>query len=229
MDQVVLTRDQVRRIDELAITKYRIPGIILMENAGRNAAELIRTSFDNPSGVTILCGMGNNGGDGCVIARHLHNAGCRVRVLIAGDVARLTSDARGNFDIVRAMGLDICIATDADEQQSFVNATLPDDIVVDALLGTGFRGEVREPTASLICAVNELARRAIVAVDVPSGLDCDTGAPSASTIKADLTITFVAIKRGFLEDVAKEYLGRVVVADIGAPSALMAQVATGSA
>jgi NAD(P)H-hydrate epimerase len=97
--------------------------------------------------------------------------------------------------------------------------------VIDALLGTGFRGEVRSPTAELVQAMNDAPKRAAVAIDVPSGLDCDTGAPSNATIRADLTITFVAVKAGFTRSVAAPYVGRLEVADIGVPSELVAEIA----
>ena len=157
-----------------------------------------------------------------MIARHLHNAGWQVRLLIAGELPRLTDDARVNHRIVESMGLHTAVA--ADGQQSFLPNIQAGDIVVDALLGAGCRGDVREPTAKLIRAVNALTKRAVVAVDVPSGLDCDTGAGGDAIIRADLTITFVAPKVGFAASGASIYLGRVEVADIGAPRELIREV-----
>lgn len=226
---VVLSRDQIRRIDRLAIDRYRIPGIILMENAGRNAARIIRRTYGEAHSARIICGPGNNGGDGCVIARHLHNVGWHVRVLLAADESRLSGDMRTNLDIVRAMGLEIAVAPDGAALADWTERITTDEIVVDALLGTGFQGAVRSPTAELISRINDAAHRATVAVDVPSGLDCDSGEPSNATIRADLTITFVAPKPGLTKATARPFIGRLEVADIGAPRELIEAVANGSA
>jgi len=224
---ITLTRNQVRRVDELAIHRYGIAGLVLMENAGRNAAAVIDRAYGPTGRAVIFCGTGNNGGDGCVIARHLHNAGWSVRVVLAGDVSRMTPDASANYRIIEAMGLRPVTAIDAATQQAAASSITSDEIVVDALLGTGFSGDVRSPMAELIHAINAAKKRAVVAVDLPSGLDCDTGTPGRATICADLTITFVARKRGFDSPEAVLYLGRIEVADIGAPCELLAEVAAG--
>lgn len=224
---VVLTRDQVRSVDKAAIERYHISGIVLMENAGRNAAAIIRGFYGECGSALICCGPGNNGGDGCVIARHLHNAGWSVHLLVTGDAARMTPDMRANFAIAEAMGLARTIALDRNRQRIVVESVRKDEILIDALLGTGFRGTVRSPTAELIETMNTVEKRAMAAIDVPSGLDCDTGVPSNATIKADLTITFVATKIGFTRDAAVPFVGRVEVADIGVPRDLIAEVAAG--
>jgi len=222
---IILSRDQVRRVDRLAIERYGMSGLVLMENAGRNAAELIDREYGPGGSGVVFCGGGNNAGDGCVIARHLSNNGWLVRVVMTAAAEKLTPDTTANYGIICAMGLDIVSAPDAALLSDAVTAIEADDVVVDALLGTGFHGEVRSPLAELIHAVNAVPKRAAVAIDVPSGLDCDTGQASTATIRADLTITFVAMKRGFLEEPAKDTLGRVVVAEIGAPIALLDEVA----
>ncbi len=227
--EAVLTRDQVRRVDDLAINRYGISGLVLMENAGRNAATIINDVYGPAGRAFVCCGPGNNGGDGCVIARHLHNAGWPVRLMVTGDESRMTPDALANFRIVRAMGLDVTIASDQAAQQALTATICENEVLIDALLGTGFHGEVRSPTAQLITALNTIPKRATVAVDVPSGLDCDTGRPSGSTMRADLTVTFVAQKCGFTASGAGPYVGRVEVADIGAPQGLIAEVLAGSA
>jgi len=153
----------------------------------------------------------------------------------------MTPDASANFRIMEAMGLAPHVSATTREswgekllqtaerttQQAATSSITSEVIVVDALLGTGFSGEVRSPLAELIHAINSASKRAVVAVDLPSGLDCDTGTPGRATIRADLTITFVARKRGFDSKVAIPYLGRVEVADIGAPRELIAEIATG--
>lgn len=224
---ITLTREQVRRVDDLAIHRYGIARLVLMENAGRNAAAIIDRAYGPSGRAVIFCGTGNNGGDGCVIARHLHNAGWSVRVVLAGDVSRMTPNTSANHRIIQAMGLKPIAAIDGAMQHAAARSITPEEIVVDALLGTGFSGEVRSPLADLIHAINAASKRALVAVDLPSGLDCDTGTPGRATIRADLTITFVTRKRGFDSPEAVPYLGRIEVADIGAPRELLAEVAAG--
>lgn len=224
---LVLTREQVRRIDKLAMEEYGLHGIVLMENAGRNAAQIIDAEYGPDGRAFVVCGTGNNGGDGFVIARHLHNRGWAVRVLLAGDEARLSADCAANYRVARAMGLSLTVAADAATQAAALATIAADEVIVDALLGTGFAGEVRSPLAELIAGLGRMQRRGLVAVDVPSGLDCETGAPAAATVRADLTITFVAVKRGFLQEVARPYVGQLVTADIGVPHELVEQVAAG--
>jgi NAD(P)H-hydrate epimerase len=229
---LILSRDDVRRIDKLAIEKLGIPGVVLMENAGRSTAEIVLSTLNvelrlapEASSVAVLCGGGNNGGDGYVIARHLCNAGVNVRIYSAADQAKLSGDAAINSTIASKMKIPAC---DVRTPEQLAAAT-PDleraNIFADALLGTGFHGDVRPDLASVIQLCNRLAPaggpRKVIAVDVPSGLDCDTGQPSNATIRADTTVTFVAMKRGFLNDAAKAWMGRVTVAGIGAPAELL--------
>ncbi len=223
---ITLTREQVRRVDDLAIHRYGIASLVLMENAGRNAAAIIDQAYGPNGRAIIFCGTGNNGGDGCVIARHLHITGWTVRVVLAGDVSRMTPDASANYRIIEAMRMAPLVAVDSTTQQTAALSITSEDIVIDALLGTGFSGGVRSPLAELILSINAANKRAVVAVDLPSGLDCDSGTPGRATIRADLTITFVARKRGFDSPEVVPYLGRIEVADIGAPRELIAEIAS---
>lgn len=220
----ILTRAQVRQVDQLAVTKYRQVSITLMENAGRNAGEAIDRHYGPAGKALIFCGPGNNGGDGLVIARHLHNRNWEVAVVLAGDPQRLTPDARANYAVVEAMGLPLTRALDSEAQLAAVQQVRREHVVVDALLGTGFSGAVRSPTAELIGELNRRPHRATVAVDVPSGLDCDTGTPTNATIRADLTVTFAAQKAGFVLPAAAPYVGIVEVADIGVPRVVIDEV-----
>jgi NAD(P)H-hydrate epimerase len=223
--QLRLSRDQVRDIDRTAIEQIGIPGVALMENAGRHTASAALELLGDPAAAraAIVCGSGNNGGDGFVIARHLHNAGVSVAILLACDPDGISGDARINYDIAERMSLPIHpIRTP--EQLAAQRAALQEaNLIVDALLGTGFSGEPRPPLDAAIEAINAASRAKVVAVDVPSGLDCDTGRPSRPCVRADLTVTFVARKIGFDEPAAREHLGRVVVADIGVPVELLGQ------
>ncbi len=214
-----LTRDEVRDIDRRAIETLGLPGIVLMENAGRGAAELlIELGIDGP--VTVVTGKGNNGGDGFVIARHLAIQGYEVRVLLFADPHDLTGDAATNYQVVRAAGITLrnCVAEpDATEwRQDLASAAW----IVDALLGTGTKGSVREPYATVIEKINASGVR-VLAVDLPSGLDSDTGQPLGPCIKATHTATFVAAKKGFESPGAAAYTGDVHAVGIGVPPSLL--------
>jgi NAD(P)H-hydrate epimerase len=230
---VVLTREQVRRVDRLAIERLGIPGVVLMENAGRAVAEQVlrieagAVQRDPRSvSVVVLCGGGNNGGDGYVAARHLHNADIAVTIFAASDPAKLSGDAAAHYAIAAKMGLPCRRVLDEEQLEAALPELTAANVFVDALLGTGFKGELRPHLAALIrrCNALTLENRRMVAVDVPSGLDCDTGAPSQATVRADVTVTFVAPKRGFVTERAKPFLGRIVVASIGTPPSLTEEV-----
>ncbi len=211
-----LTRAQVREIDRRAIEEFGVPGVILMENAGRGAADVL-LSLGVTSPVVICCGKGNNGGDGFVIARHLDNHGIGVRVLLFARPEELTGDAAVNFRIIERSGLAIRIQPDvAKLAHELADAAW----IVDGLFGTGLSGAVRPPFDAIIAAINA-SGKPVMAVDIPSGLDCDTGLPLGTTIRATHTVTFVAEKLGFTRPAAGEWLGKVHVVDIGAPRRIM--------
>lgn len=218
-NQVVMTRDEVRSFDAWAINELGIPGVVLMENAGRSCAELIKeklAKIERPK-VCIFCGTGNNGGDGYVIARHLHNAGFNIVVVLCGEISKVKGDAKINLDILQKLGqsvehLDI---EKSDVKISVKNFAADADMLVDALFGTGLQGLLNEKYQRLINAINDLDIP-VLAVDIPSGLDCDTGKPLGSAVRADYTVTFVAMKAGFTNtQVASEYTGRIFIASIG--------------
>ena len=222
-----LTRNQVRQVDELAIRRYGISGLVLMENAGRGVADtLCEIGIDGP--VVICCGKGNNAGDGFVIARHLELRGHCVRVLLWALPEELAGDAAANFRILQQTDVSIEIfSPDMEMEQDRLGRELSGAArIVDALLGTGARGEPRPPLGGVIDRLN--ASPALrLAVDLPSGLDCDTGEAAEHTFRAAETCTFVAAKPGFLVPGAEQYTGRLHVLDIGAPRKLLAQVSAG--
>jgi len=213
---VRLTRAQVRRIDRLAVERYHVPGVVLMENAAIAAANVAAAMVPPGAGsVLILCGGGNNGGDGLAVARHLHNRGYDVRILLAADPAKYAGDAKINWDICRAMNLPFANAT----AQAIAECGAA--LIVDAIFGTGLTQPPRAPFADLVAAV-EKTLAPVLAIDIPSGLDCDTGRPlGPACVRAKRTVTFVAEKTGFGEPGAREYLGEVIVGDIGCPRELV--------
>ena len=216
---MILTREQTRELDRRAIEEFGVPGIVLMENAGRGMAELLRALGINGP-VAICCGKGNNGGDGFVIARHLDNAGFRVRVLLFADPAQLSGDAAVNYRILAASGIAREIFADPSLDEEKLRRELASaDWIVDALFGSGLRGSVGPPFDRVFAAVNDCGVR-VFAVDIPSGLDCDTGLPLGIAVRARHTATVAAMKKGFLHPSAAEWLGQIHLIDMGAPRAL---------
>jgi NAD(P)H-hydrate epimerase len=215
-----LSREEVRALDRRAIEEFGVPGVVLMENAGRGTAELL-ISLGIRGRVVLCCGKGNNGGDGFVIARHLDNRGIPVRVLLFARPEDLTGDAAVNYRIIARAGLPIVIHAGNPVDDKAVRGDLAAaEWVVDALFGTGLTGGVRKPFDQVIAAINESPAH-VLAVDIPSGLDCDTGEPLGPTVRAHHTATFVAMKKGFANPAARQWLGQVHVLDIGAPRRLV--------
>lgn len=212
-----LTRDEVRSIDRFAIETMNVPGVILMENAGRNAADLIQQAVQGfeKTRVAVVAGPGNNGGDGFVIARHAAMRGATVTVFLVVPADKLTGDAKINFDILKNAGFDLRELTE-EEIPTLAETLQGYDTVVDALGGTGITGALHGPVAKAVNAINALGRGAgVVSVDIPTGLDCDTGRVDGPAVRATLTITFFARKVGFDSVHAMDYTGSVKVADIG--------------
>jgi NAD(P)H-hydrate epimerase len=215
-----LSREQVRSIDKKAIEIYAVPGIVLMENAGRGAVEVL-LGLGVTGKVVLCCGKGNNGGDGFVMARHLDNQRIPIHILLLARDEELTGDAAINCQIAARSGLPISAFSGEAPDLSEVNRHLAEaDWIVDALYGTGLQGPVRAPIDAVISAINNSGKK-VLAVDVPSGLDCDTGLPRGATIRADHTVTFVDAKTGFSRPEALAWLGRVHVVGIGAPRVLI--------
>ena len=217
-----LTRAEVRDLDRQAIEEFGLPGIVLMENAGRGATERLLSA--GVSGrVVVCCGKGNNGGDGFVIARHLESLGVAVQVLLFAEFDEVQGDACVNLGVLRKAGTPLRMITEMSTggnlEDHFANA----EWIVDALLGTGTRGPVREPYAGVIEAMNRSDAR-LLSVDLPSGLDCDTGEAPGACVRAELTVTFVAPKVGFAAPGAAEFTGDIQVVDIGLPRRMLTSV-----
>ncbi len=232
MDPITLTRQQSRAIDAAAIHEYGIPGMVLMENAGRGVVDLLldwdRTlTGKNAPAVAILCGKGNNAGDGFVIARHLEIRGARPRVILLCPPDELRGDARQNYEILSHCHVELVDLSSASDLGTKLESQAHDAAwLVDAMLGTGASGEPRKPFRTAIQWMNRQPTNKL-AIDVPSGLDCDTGQPAECTVQADHTCSFVAAKAGFFAPNASAYLGELHVVSIGIPPQLISQVAGG--
>jgi NAD(P)H-hydrate epimerase len=220
----ILNRRQSRDFDSWAINDLGIAGVVLMENAGRSVAEHVMGCIESSSSTkaaqtALICGTGNNGGDGFVIARHLNNAGYPVKVIICGQAEKIKGDAMANYKIAKATGISITQINVKDHQGQEVDEKVGDfirdsEIIVDAVFGTGLQGQVRDYYLPVIEAVNRSGAD-VVAVDIPSGLDCDTGQPLGKAVKAHSTVTFAGLKKGFTQLQAAQYTGDIYVASIG--------------
>jgi NAD(P)H-hydrate epimerase len=219
-----LTREQARTLDRRAMDEFGVPGVVLMENAGRGAAELLR-SLGAKGPVVVCCGKGNNGGDGFVIARHLDNAGVPVRVLLFGRLEDLAGDTAINCRIIERGGLPIAAHPGPAVDEGALRRELASaEWVVDALFGSGLQGALRPPYDRVVEAINASGAR-VLAVDIPSGLDADTGRPLGPTVRAHHTATIAAPKKGFSAPDAAAWLGQVHVIDMGAPRRLLEEAA----
>lgn len=209
----VVTAAEMRKIDQDTIEGIGIPGIVLMETAGREIVRAIDRNYPTAQRIGILVGKGNNGGDGLVIARQLAHTGHDVRIFLVSPSDSFSGEARTNLDIANNLGLHI------EEPLSNVLPHIKShrcELLVDAILGTGLRGNVREPITNIINAVNALSIP-ILAVDLPSGLDADTGKPLGTCINANRTVTIGLPKRGLLLHPGAELSGELEIADIGFP------------
>jgi hydroxyethylthiazole kinase-like uncharacterized protein yjeF len=218
----VANAEEMQELDRKAIETYRIPGMILMENAGRGAAEVISHTFPDihKKKIAIISGKGNNGGDGFVIARYLLNQGVSVRVYLLADPKGLRGDAETNFNIFQRMKGEVISVPSSKDYVRVKKDLEKFDILVDGIFGTGLDAEVRGYYREVIDHLNTL-QRPIVAIDIPSGLDADTGKPLGTAIRAFLTITFGLPKVGHLLPPGIDYVGEVRVIDIGLPKRLV--------
>lgn len=220
----MLNRYQLQEVDRRAVEEYGMSGLVLMENAGRGVADRLAT-FVGRGPLVVCCGKGNNGGDGFVVARHLDARSIDVRVLLWAEPSELTGDAAVNFQILQKSGIPLDVFGRRHDPSRLTRALGGAPYVVDALLGTGAKGEPRAPLAEVIDALNA-SGPPIFAIDVPSGLDCDTGTAAGAAIKARRTYTFVAAKLGFTAPGAREYTGDVEVLDLGVPRRLLGEVSS---
>ena len=225
----ILSREQIRELDRLAIEESRVPSLVLMENAGRGAAEVIqaellsRSELARSRDIVIVCGSGNNGGDGFVVARRLRNAGFSLLVFLAASALKLKGDARANHDAWVGLGGGVSELSGSTALIEFERALVSASLVVDALFGTGLDREITGETRSLIEIINA-APCPKVALDIPSGLDANTGAVLGACVRADLTVSFAHPKLGLLTTTGAEHAGKLRVVDIGVPDELHGRV-----
>ena len=218
----VLSGKQMRDVDKKAIEELKIPGILLMENAGRvvseQAIEIIDSIEDETASVIVICGKGNNGGDGFVAARHLIENDIQTTVISLYRKDNLSASALINHDILENFTEIVYMdEIDLDKLRQMISVSA---IIVDAILGTGLCSEVKGNIKDIINSINEYAEGFIVAVDVPSGVNADTGEIMGTAVVADSTVTFHALKHGLIAYPGAEHAGEVIIAPIGIPESL---------
>ncbi len=216
MTRKSLTVSQIQKLDKRVIEKIGIPSVVLMENAGRSVAQSVFTDLKGKRNarVAVVCGTGNNGGDGFVAARHLSGKGVKVDVFVLGVLKQLKPDAQIFHRVVKNLNISCRFLTKLD--QNFIKALRGADIVVDAVFGVGLNRPIEGLARDVINALNANAKR-VIAVDIPSGLDGTTGKVWGIAVKAFKTITFSFPKAGFFKNDGPTYAGRMKVADIGIP------------
>jgi hydroxyethylthiazole kinase-like uncharacterized protein yjeF len=230
----VLTAAEMREVDRLSTERQGIPSLTLMENAGTSVAEFIRRRCPSIAKrrIVVFCGKGNNGGDGFVVARKLKEFGNSPSLYLFAGANELRGDAAENRDRWQKSGGEIHVVSDAAGLAAAKSAVNAADIVIDALLGTGTRGPVEGLLRDTIEAINDEKRRrpqlSVVAVDIPSGANADTGEVGSVAVEADYTVTFTAPKVGMLFGKAADCCGEIIVADIGSPWLLIEEVGKGN-
>lgn len=223
----IITAAEMREVDRLTTARYRVPSLTLMENAGRSVAEFIQSRFSNLTKrrIVILCGKGNNGGDGFVVARQLLKMGAKPNVYLIGAPRDVRGDAATNLMRWKKVGkLHLDDGKGAGDWMPLSS----DTIVVDALLGTGVRGAVHGRLRDVIAGINgREAGCTVVSVDIPSGLHADTGEVQGAAVIVDYTITFTAPKPGMVSGEGGQHVGQLIVRQIGSPSALIEETGKG--
>jgi len=208
----------MKRLDAAAIKRCGIPALILMENAGRASAEEALKMLPKKGArrVAVFCGYGNNGGDGFVCARHLINQGVRTRIYLVGKKKEFSEEARINYQILRKMGQGFKLVRSISAFGKIEKEIKKCHLLIDGIFGIGLRGRLDRFYQELFSMLNA-ARIPILALDIPSGLDADTGKPLGTAVQAAKTVTFGMLKKGLAGKRARKFTGRISVADISLP------------
>lgn len=227
-----VTTKQMKALDRAAIERCGIPSLILMENAGRGIADLAEKMLSGRKGtarrartVLVICGKGNNGGDGMVAARHLTNRGFKVKVVLLGKPNELTDDAKINYGIVRKMRIPVKVITSnvgARHAAPLHMRIKKSDLVIDAIFGVGLTRPVEGVYREAISLINS-CRKPVLAVDIPSGLDSDKGKALGVAVRAKMTGTLAVLKRGLVAGDGPAYAGKIKVIDISIPRQLISR------
>lgn len=214
----LVTASEMREMDRLTIEHAGIPGIVLMENAAKSATEVFIEHFKPfiTSSILVICGKGNNGGDGYVMARYLHNSGMKVSVIITCERSAISGDALINLSVIEKLGIEISEIRDEAAFETFAQRLSGCSYIIDGLFGTGLNSPVKGLYKKIIDTVNN-SNKPVISIDIPSGLNADTGGIMGAAVKADLTVTFGFAKPGHYVYPGRALTGRLVTVDIGIP------------
>ncbi|QZY55764.1 NAD(P)H-hydrate dehydratase [Crassaminicella profunda] len=214
----IVNSEQIKQLDHMAMEEFFIPGIILMENAGVAVAHEILKSVKKKENkeVIIVCGLGNNGGDGFVAARHLFNKGIPVKVFIIGNPSDISGDAKINYDIIHKLEIDIQILVGVNNLKKFSEIIKTCSIIVDGIFGTGLKREIDGLIGEIIHTINE-SEKEVISIDIPSGISANNGAVYGTAVKADKTVVLALPKIGNLNYPGADYVGELILKDIGIP------------
>jgi hydroxyethylthiazole kinase-like uncharacterized protein yjeF len=216
LPEALYSAAQTRQLDQIAIGHHGIAGYTLMQRAGEAAFQVLRRHWPRARRIALVCGPGNNGGDGYVVARLAQAAGLQVQVLVLGDPARLRGDARTARDAARDAGVTM---------HGFEAAHLHDsEVIVDALFGTGLERNVENEWRGAVETMNAAVDTPVLAIDIPSGLHADAGRVLGVAVRAQVTVTFIGLKTGLLTGHGRDYTGELVFNDLGVPAEVYAQV-----
>ncbi|MFK5913534.1 MAG: NAD(P)H-hydrate dehydratase [Woeseiaceae bacterium] len=211
------TTEQTRELDRITIEEFEVSGTVLMERAGTVAFETLKQHWPQAKTLCVVCGTGNNGGDGFVLSRLAHEHGLKVEVILVGDSSKIKGNALSAKQRLEGCGLDV---------QNYGNGKLPlADLVVDAIFGTGLHGKVDEDSGYAISAINQHGTP-VLALDIPSGLFANTGTSESETVKADLTISFIGLNQGLLTAKGPDACGEIIFSDLQIPSGVALKVPT---
>ncbi|HBG61988.1 MAG: NAD(P)H-hydrate epimerase [Omnitrophica WOR_2 bacterium GWF2_38_59] len=220
MNKSSVTVKQVQKIDDIAINKYGIASIVLMENAGRAVSQEVKRMLpkNKKAKVVIVCGSGNNAGDGLVVARHLNEMDADVKIFMLGGSENLKNDAKINYEIARKLNIQ---ATEVKSvNKAMIDEIKKADVTVDAIFGVGLNRDLAGTFYEAVEVINEFSKK-VVSVDIPSGLDGTNGTVYGICVQADKTVTFSLPKKGLLCGQGIKFSGKVVVADIGIPKKII--------
>ncbi len=223
----LVTASEMREMDRLAINDIGIPGVVLMENAAKGATEVFMSHY-NPSldsEILVICGKGNNGGDGYVMARYLHNRGMKVSVIITGRKSAISGDAAVNLSVIEKLGIEISEIHDETVFENFTQRLSGCSYIIDGIFGTGLNSPVTGIYKRIIDAINS-SKKTVIAIDIPSGVNSDTGGIMGAAVRADLTVTFGFAKPGHYIHPGALLTGRVVTVDIGIPGMISDRLET---
>lgn len=217
----LVTAEGMRQMDRKAIEEYGIPGMVLMENAARGTVQAMRRHFPElcRQRVAILAGRGNNGGDAFAIARYLLNSKVDCRVYLLGSAQALRGEAAANLEILRRLSIPVREIHSEEDFQKERMEIAACHLIVDGMLGTGLSGPVQGLLREVIAWINGL-KKPVIAIDIPSGLDADSGQVMGICLQASLTVTFGLAKRGLVVQPGRKYCGKLVIVDISLPSQL---------